>query len=58
PLIFKRAIDIDPLVTVVATALGGALFGIIGVLLAVPAASILQTLVIKVIAPAIREHNA
>jgi len=54
PLIFKKGLDIDPLLTVLATALGGALFGVFGVVLAVPAASVIQTVVARVIAPAIR----
>jgi len=58
PLIFKRSLDIDPLVTIVATSIGGTLFGILGVVLAVPAASILQTVVVRAIAPAIRSHYA
>lgn len=54
PVIFKRAVNLDPLLTVVATAIGGALFGVLGIILAVPAASIAQTIVIRAVAPAIR----
>jgi len=54
PVIFKRAVNLDPLLTVVATAVGGALFGVLGVILAVPAASIVQTIVVRAVAPAIR----
>jgi predicted PurR-regulated permease PerM len=56
PLIFKRGIDIAPLTTVLAIAIGGALFGLPGVFLAVPAASVLQTLVVSVLAPALRSR--
>jgi predicted PurR-regulated permease PerM len=54
PLIFKRHVDVDPLGCVVATAAGGVFFGIPGVVLAVPAASVIKTLVVRVAAPAIR----
>lgn len=43
PLVFKQRLNLDPLATVVATAIGGALLGIPGVILAVPAAALLQT---------------
>jgi len=55
PVIFKHAVNLDPLLTVVATAIGGALFGVLGIILAVPAASIVQTIVIRAVAPAIRD---
>jgi predicted PurR-regulated permease PerM len=54
PLIFKKHVDVDPLGCVVATAAGGVLFGIPGIVLAVPAASVIKTLVVRVAAPAIR----
>jgi len=54
PLIFKQGLGIDPLFTIVAIALGGALFGIVGVILAVPAAAAIQTIFVRVVAPAIR----
>jgi predicted PurR-regulated permease PerM len=58
PLIFKRSLNIDPLLTIVAIAIGGTLFGILGIVLAVPAASVVQTLVVRVVAPAIRSSYA
>jgi predicted PurR-regulated permease PerM len=58
PLVFKKGLDLDPLFTVTAIALGGALFGVLGVLLAVPAASVVQTVVVRVVAPAIRSTFA
>ena len=54
PLIFKQRVDVDPLTTILATAVGGALFGISGVVLAVPAAVVIQALVVEVAAPAVR----
>jgi len=58
PLIFKKGMDLDPLFTVFAIAIGGALFGVFGIVLAVPAASIVQTVVVRVVAPEIRSSHA
>jgi predicted PurR-regulated permease PerM len=57
PLIFKQSVDVAPLSTVLATAIGGSLFGISGVVLAVPAAAVLQTLTVRLLAPAIRRFS-
>jgi putative heme transporter len=57
PLIFKKRLDVAPLSTVLATAIGGALFGVTGVVLAVPAAAILQMIVLRLLAPAIRSFS-
>jgi predicted PurR-regulated permease PerM len=57
PLIFKKRLDVDPLATILATAIGGALFGIGGVVLAVPAAAVLQSLTVQHLAPAIRSFS-
>ncbi|MCU1334411.1 MAG: family transporter [Candidatus Angelobacter sp.] len=57
PLVFKKRLDIDPLSTTLAVAVGGTLFGIGGVVLAVPAATVLESLVVRVIAPAIRSSH-
>lgn len=43
PLIFKKRLDLNPLTTVLATATGGALLGVTGVVLAVPVAALLHT---------------
>ncbi len=58
PLVFKKSLNIDPLSTTLAIAISGALFGMGGVVLAVPAATVIQTIVVRVIAPAIRRNNA
>jgi predicted PurR-regulated permease PerM len=58
PLIFRKSVDVDPLGCVVATAAGGALFGIPGVLLAVPAASVITTVVVRAVAPMIRHRTS
>jgi predicted PurR-regulated permease PerM len=57
PFIFKKHVDVDPLGCVVATAAGGVFFGIPGIVLAVPAASVIKTLVVRVAAPAIRRRS-
>ena len=57
PLIFKRGLDLAPLTTVLATAIGGGLLGIDGVVLALPAAVILQVIVVRLLAPAIRRFS-
>lgn len=58
PLIFKSRLNVDPLATVLATAVGGAIFGIPGIALAVPAVATIQTLVERVVAPAMRARTA
>lgn len=58
PLIFKRQLDVDPLATIVGIAVAGTLFGFVGIALAVPAVAVLQTLTIRVIAPAVRRYFA
>lgn len=58
PLVYKKNLKIEPLVTVFATTVGGMLFGIFGIALGIPAATAIQTVVVRVIAPAIRERNA
>ena len=57
PLIFKQHLDVDPLATILATAIGGAIFGINGVILAVPAVAVLQTLAVRLVAPAVRSYS-
>jgi predicted PurR-regulated permease PerM len=42
PLVYRRALDVSPLVTIVAVLVGGALLGLLGVLLAIPLAATLQ----------------
>jgi predicted PurR-regulated permease PerM len=57
PLVFKKDLKLEPLVTIFATTVGGVLFGIFGIALAIPAAGAIQTIVVNAIAPAIRERN-
>jgi predicted PurR-regulated permease PerM len=56
PRILRRTVDVRPIVTVVAVFLGGALLGIVGALMAVPAAAAIQLIVTEVIYP--RTDNA
>jgi len=56
PLVFKKGVKLEPLVTIFATTAGGMLLGIFGIALAIPAASAVQTVVVDAIAPAIRER--
>jgi predicted PurR-regulated permease PerM len=45
PLIFGRRLSLDPLGVMLATTIGGTVFGVAGVLLAVPALAVAQTIV-------------
>jgi predicted PurR-regulated permease PerM len=58
PIVFNRQTELSPLAIVFATVLGGALLGIPGAVLAVPVASLLQVLVVRVIAPAVRKAGS
>lgn len=42
PLVYGRALKVNPLVTIVSLLMGGALLGILGVLLAIPTAAAIQ----------------
>lgn len=58
PIIFGQRVQMSFLLVILATVVGGTLLGIPGAFLAVPAASVLQVLVVRMIAPAIRRANA
>ena len=58
PRVFKETLNLDPFSTTLAVAIGGTLFGTGGVILAVPAAAVLQTLAVRVIAPAIQSAQS
>lgn len=51
PRVLKRTVEVRPLVTIVAVLLGGSLLGMIGALIAVPAAAALQLILTEVIYP-------
>jgi predicted PurR-regulated permease PerM len=54
PLVMHRAVHLDPWLVIVALLIGGELLGLIGVILAVPVAAVLQVVTLQVVAPAIR----
>ena len=51
PRIMKRTVRVPGLVTVIAVLIGGSLFGIIGALVAIPVAAIIQLIVEEVVYP-------
>jgi len=57
PIIFGARVQMSFLLVILATIVGGTLLGIPGAFLAVPAAAVLQVIVVRVIAPAIRRAN-
>ena len=50
PQVMKRAVGLNPLVVILAIAIGGRLLGFVGALLAVPIAVVLQVIITEVIA--------
>lgn len=54
PIIFGQRVELSFLLIILATVIGGALLGIPGAFLAVPAAAVLQVLMVRIVAPAIR----
>jgi predicted PurR-regulated permease PerM len=54
PLVMSRSVHLDPLLVLVAILIGSELLGLMGAVLAVPFAALLQSLVTHAIAPAIR----
>lgn len=54
PIVMHKAVKLDPWLVLVAIVIGGELLGLIGVILAVPVAAVLQVVALEVIAPAIR----
>jgi predicted PurR-regulated permease PerM len=54
PLVMNRVVNVNPLTTLMAVTIGALLQGLLGVLLAVPLAAIVQILVVRVLVPWIR----
>jgi predicted PurR-regulated permease PerM len=54
PLVMNRAVKLDPWLVLVAVLVGGELLGIIGIILSVPVAALIQVVTQKVVAPAVR----
>lgn len=57
PIIFGQRVQLSFLLIILATVIGGTLLGIAGAFLAVPAAAVLQVLVVRILAPAIRRAH-
>jgi predicted PurR-regulated permease PerM len=55
PLVMSRQVHIDPLTVIVAILIGSSLLGLMGAVLAVPVAAVLRILVVRVLAPAVRD---
>lgn len=51
PRVLRKTVDVSPMVTIVAVILGGALLGIVGALIAVPAAAAVQLVLTEVVYP-------
>jgi predicted PurR-regulated permease PerM len=51
PRVMNRAVDVPPVLTIVSLIIGGALLGIVGAFLAIPAAAAVQLLVTRVMWP-------
>jgi predicted PurR-regulated permease PerM len=56
PMVMSKSVHIDPLLVIVAVLIGINLLGIIGAVLAVPVAAGIQVLVVRVLAPYIRQR--
>lgn len=54
PLVMNRVVNLSPLTTLVAVTIGALLQGLLGVLLAVPLAAVIQVFVVRVLVPWIR----
>ena len=52
PRVLSRTVEVSGLVTIVAVLIGGALLGIVGALIAVPAAAAIQLILVEVVYPA------
>jgi len=57
PIIFGQRVQLSFLLIILSTIVGGTLLGIGGAFLAVPAAAVLQVLILRIVAPAIRRAN-
>jgi predicted PurR-regulated permease PerM len=54
PIVMMNAVNLNPLTVVVAVLLGSEVLGLAGAVLAVPAAAVLQVLIVRVLAPVAR----
>lgn len=58
PYVMMRTVDLNPLTIIIAVLVGGELGGIMGSILAVPAAAIIHILLVRVVAPVARHAAA
>jgi predicted PurR-regulated permease PerM len=58
PIIFGQRVELSFLLIILATVIGATLLGIAGAFLAVPAAAVLQVLMVRIVAPAIRRAQS
>jgi predicted PurR-regulated permease PerM len=57
PIIFGQRVQLSFLLIIFSTVVGGMLLGIAGAFLAVPAAAVLQVIIVQIVAPAVRRAN-
>ena len=55
PKVMRHAVNVPPIVTVVAVLIGGSLLGIIGALVAIPTAAALKLLTVEVLMPRLNQ---
>lgn len=58
PFVMNRAVDLNPLTVTVGILIGGALFGILGAVVAVPAAVVIKVCIVRILAPAAQRAMA
>ncbi|MGZ3639698.1 MAG: AI-2E family transporter [Ktedonobacterales bacterium] len=58
PLVMSKAVNLDPLLVLIAITFGVQLLGIVGAILAVPLVAALQVVAVRVVAPAIRRASS
>jgi predicted PurR-regulated permease PerM len=56
PRVMRRAVDVPPIVTVVAVLIGASLLGIIGALVAIPTAAALKLITVEVLIPRLEQR--
>jgi predicted PurR-regulated permease PerM len=58
PIVMRQAVGLPALVVVVALAAGASLYGVGGAIAAVPVAFAIQVVILRIVAPAVRERFA
>ncbi len=57
PVIMQNQANIPPLLVIISVSFGGAIAGVLGAIVAIPAAGALRVIIIRVVAPAIRRWS-